>query len=718
MKKLSLLICILTLSIFSQTFGQSIQNPEAVVLDYEYERWLISNYNQGCIMQLDLDGNVAYFTETGLDHPRGMKIINGVLYVTVTTELKGFNLATGAVVYSLFIPEEDFLNDIESDDEGHLYMSGTLSSKVHKVYLATSSHSVFANVGYAPNGLLMDKVNNRLLICHWGANAPIKAIDLSDSTVSTIVNTGLSDLDGLARNAKGDIFVSSQGNNAIYRYDPDFINPPELIAGGFNTICDICIEPNSDLLAAADMMANSIEFRTTQMGGNLINVPEDQTTIQAAIDVSIDGDMVLVNSGTYFENLNYKGKNIDVTSRYVFNNNPEYITNTIIDGGNPVHPDTASCVLFVNGEAETAIIQGFTITGGTGTKWLDEHGAGLFTEGGGILVTYASPTIKNNKIMFNAAVNTNGTVSAGGGAIRCGDSNPLIENNLIAHNQGRYGGGIVLNYSGAVIRNNIIDSNSGGEDFGGGGVWMVGNASDPKILTNNTITNNHSESTAGGIRIWSAIAEITNTIIWGNTAGSAPQIQGNGGIFSYCDIEGGWSGEQNIDEDPMFDNSNFYLMTGSPCIDAGNPDTEYNDPEDTSNPGQAEFPSKGNLRNDMGAYGGPHRKIEIDYLTKIKENSLLNSTGINFTLFPNPCSGPTYLQFTIDKQSSLAISQEKINCDLFEISGAKVMTLFNETFSSGEHKVSVDLKDIPAGVYFCVLKTNEGIQTRKVIKIE
>jgi len=82
----------------------------------------------------------------------------------------------------------------------------------------------------------------------------------------------------------------------------------------------------------------------------------------------------------------------------------------------------------------------------------------------------------------------------------------------------------------------------------------------------------------------------------------------------------------------MFDDMNFYLMTGSPCIDTGNPDVEYNDPEDPANPGQADFPSMGNLRNDMGAYGGPFRKIQVDYLTKIEENSLLNSGGPYFLL--------------------------------------------------------------------------------------
>ncbi|MCK4311361.1 MAG: hypothetical protein KAW88_01350 [Candidatus Cloacimonetes bacterium] len=53
------------------------------------------------------------------------------------------------------------------------------------------------------------------------------------------------------------------------------------------------------------------------------------------------------------------------------------------------------------------------------------------------------------------------------------------------------------------------------------------------------------------------------------------------------------TGEGNIDADPLFvdpDNGDYHLQTGFPCIDAGNPDPQYNDPDAT--------------RNDMGAYGG------------------------------------------------------------------------------------------------------------------
>ena len=46
----------------------------------------------------------------------------------------------------------------------------------------------------------------------------------------------------------------------------------------------------------------------------IINVPEDQPTMQAGIDIANEGDTVLVHPGTYFEYINYNGKNIKVAS--------------------------------------------------------------------------------------------------------------------------------------------------------------------------------------------------------------------------------------------------------------------------------------------------------------------------------------------------------------------------------------------------------------------
>ena len=41
--------------------------------------------------------------------------------------------------------------------------------------------------------------------------------------------------------------------------------------------------------------------------GTQIIVPDDQPTIQVGIDASADGDTVLVQPGTYIENINFNG---------------------------------------------------------------------------------------------------------------------------------------------------------------------------------------------------------------------------------------------------------------------------------------------------------------------------------------------------------------------------------------------------------------------------
>jgi len=96
---------------------------------------------------------------------------------------------------------------------------------------------------------------------------------------------------------------------------------------------------------------------------------------------------------------------------------------------------------------------------------------------------------------------------------------------------------------------------------------------------------------------------LMNNIIWGNTAPSDPQISGIADV-QYSDVDGGYTGTGNIDEDPQFiPNTAFYLLgNSSPCVDAGNPDPLYND----KGTGTPQWPAQGTLRNDMGHFGGQY----------------------------------------------------------------------------------------------------------------
>lgn len=339
------------------------------------------------------------------------------------------------------------------------------------------------------------------------------------------------------------------------------------------------------------------------------DVPGTYATIQAAIDASFANDTVLVAEGTYFENIVFKGKTVVVSSLLAIDNDPQHIFNTIIDGSQPSSADSASVVRIVDGESRNSILQGFTITGGIGTKWQDPHGAGRYREGGGILTEAASPTIQYNIIRDNVAIDVDGViVSAGGGGIRVGDGNPLIQNNIIMNNEALYGSAIVLNYSTGTINNNIIRDNLVHGAYSGGAIWST--SAGATTVNNNLIMDNIATGGYGGMFWWNTTAFLNNNIIRGNTPVSGNQIGSSSSsvVVSYCNVEGGHVGTANFDTEPVFYGNYYYLDPSSGEIDAGNPNAQYNDPSvggSMSAAAQAKWPAMGTEINDVGAYGGP-----------------------------------------------------------------------------------------------------------------
>lgn len=266
-----------------------------------------------------------------------------------------------------------------------------------------------------------------------------------------------------------------------------------------------------------------------------------------------------------------------------------------------------------------------------------------------------------------------------------------------------------MNYSGALIKNNIISGNSGGEDFGGGGLWFLNNGEKPLILENNTIVNNSSALGGGGIRVWYCQADLINNIFWGNTASySTSQIQGNTANVIYCCVEGGFDGEGNIEDNPYFTGDSYTLADGSPCIDAGNPALAYYDPEDPALPGHALYPAQGTLLADMGVYGGPGCGLLPDVITGISP-AIDPGQEIAVNLFPNPANSYINIEVKANHRKPIEIQISDTNEVIRKLSSLDLNT-------NGVGIIKADISGLNPGLYIITIRSEKKVTAYKFIK--
>jgi len=524
----------------------------------------------------------------------------------------------------------------------------------------------------------------------------------------------------LDNDGDNDLFAAPQGASKLAWWenpgDQQFIK--HNINGTFTQ--SFCIVPammdnDNDIdLVAIGWQSNKISWFENDLfaPGSVIQVPGDQPTIQDGINAAENGDTVLVAPGTYFENINFNGKNIVIASHYLINSDLSFINSTIIDGSEAQHADTASCVRFDSNEDSTAVLQGFTIRQGSGTHWVDpQFPAYTWHSGGGIFIFKSSPTIKNNYIIDNHVDDNTGVSGASGGGICMYGGNPVVINNIIKNNTALYGAGVVIDYSGCVFKNNIVAGNSGGQSYGGAGFWTIGNGEENIIIENNTIVNNESSARGGAFYLWSTNLSIRSNILWGNTQSSGDQIYLREGAtidITYSDVEGGFSGEGNIDTEPVFADTLFILTSDSPCVDAGYPYVIYNDLEDPDNPGFGLWPSMGELRNDIGTYGGPFVRILQNMTTDLDKGYFPDQEKIKLEVFPNPFTSKTKISYSLPEKLQVKLL-------IFDTLGSKIATLINEEQNPGNYEVEFDAAGLISGIYYYQIIAGSYSQTKVLI---
>jgi hypothetical protein len=314
-----------------------------------------------------------------------------------------------------------------------------------------------------------------------------------------------------------------------------------------------------------------------------------KATIQAAIDVTFHGDVVIVAPSVYPERIDFVGKAIAVQSA----EGPEV---TVIDAER-----TGRVVQCGSDAAPGTLLEGFTIANG----YLRVDGSGT---GAGIYIAAGNPTLRNCIVRDNEADNAAAMRTASGsspfvdgcsfidnlatdGCVTTVNSHPIFKDCLFEDNDGGYGGAaLVIAYNDGtpplVINCRFTGNRTGGMGtvVDGGDTLFVncvfsdnvpGGLAPGALVTVEypTVINcTFSDNSGYGIYTDHNPDGLTahNSILWGNSLGS---IGGFGAFVYSSDVEGGWPGAGNIDADPLFVQAGMHdvrLAFGSPCINAGN----------------------------------------------------------------------------------------------------------------------------------------------------
>lgn len=404
----------------------------------------------------------------------------------------------------------------------------------------------------------------------------------------------------------------------------------------------------------------------SQLFSRTIYIPQDYQTIQEGIEVALNGDTVLVLMGEYPENLTIIEKSITLISECG-------AESTIIQGQNGTGLE---CI------ATSSLISGFTFTG----CWY-----------GMMIETWPDDSLL---ILNNIFINN----SAGIGIGSYDGHGPTIIGNWFEENKPN---GAIKNYDTSTnILNNVFFNNSAET---GGAIFMVSAVfpSHP-VIVNNTIFKNAATVNAGGIFVgWECHAIILNNIIIDNENGGI--IVGSEGFpeIGYNDV---WRntgkdyqncapGPGDISEDPLFlGYNNFYLQQNSPCIDAGIPDMNFNDPDNT--------------RNDIGACGGPNANKILMVDVFEKENKIFHAK--KFMLhqnYPNPFNGSTKVSFDIPDNSF-------VTAILYDIRGREVDRYINGILNPGHHSIEIASTSLRSGIYILSVQYKSYVEQVKLTVIK
>jgi uncharacterized repeat protein (TIGR02543 family) len=530
----------------------------------------------------------------------------------------------------------------------------------------SSSNPILTNVTFSGNltdgwggGMYNDSSFPMLTNSIFWGNADVQIIDDANSTTTitySVVQGGCPS-NAICNNIiENDPFLGPLADNGGFTFTHALREGSSAIDEGNRTVCPATdqrgilrpIDGDGDDTAVCDIGAYEFGERLYAIPGSSGNCLSwsNACELSRALELAQPGFQIWAAAGTYkptedtdrnatFQLKNslaiyggFAGTETSLDQRD-WETNPTILSGDI--GTLDDNTDNSYHVVTGSGVDTTAILDGFTITGGAnqGDITPTNQGGGMYINcgkpafknivfynntasyGGGLYSRCESnkenaPTLTNVVFDQNTAVYHGGGIytsrnnleltnitfsnnKAGiGGGMNNYQSDPSLTNITFIENEAQNQGGAMANHDSSPILTNVTFSGNKatGTNGSGYGSGMYNDDSRPR-LTNVTFTLNQAIINGGamyntGDPIQGSKPVITNAIIWGNIGDQIVDSGANNyAIVNYSVIEGGYTGTGNIEEDPFLgplaDNGGLTLthalLAGSPAIDTGNPDS-------------------------------------------------------------------------------------------------------------------------------------------------
>ena len=252
----------------------NLQMPESTISHHDGRVFItemgeFGKNDDGKVTVLNKDGSTKTLAD-GLNDPKGIDMFNNQLYIADVDHVVRVDLDGQKTIIakpSDFQDKPIFLNDIEIDGEGNVYVSdsGDDAGKHGAIYKITNNGKVIQIIDdksgiKRPNGLLMDGPN-KLLVADFGTGKLFQVeFDGQTSRPKSkvkLINNGFGAFDGLVRDGDGNLYASDWANGKVWKLsDPKAT--PQLITEGHQSAADISLSVDGKYILMPDMKAGKL----------------------------------------------------------------------------------------------------------------------------------------------------------------------------------------------------------------------------------------------------------------------------------------------------------------------------------------------------------------------------------------------------------------------------------------------------------------------------